>query len=275
MSLKTLFLALAGAIAWHACAAASERVEIPSGNETLHGVLFRPNGPGPFKAVVALHACEGLADRSGLPGQRYTEWGNDLVAAGFAVIFPDSFGSRGLGSQCRVRERRVRSSRQRVIDANASRRWMQNQPWVIANHVSLIGWASGGITTLWAVRPRTGQHDAGKDFRSAVAFYPGCRRLRETAWSARVPTLILIGSRDDWTPASTCQQMVAGARGRSARATIIVYSGAQHDFDRPDSPIRLRAGLAYTADPSGKAHVGTNPAARTDALKRVPQWLAR
>jgi hypothetical protein len=28
-------------------------------------------------------------------------------------------------------------------------------------------------------------------------------------------------------------------------------------------------------DPSGKAHGGTNPAARNDALKRVPQWLQR
>src|SRR2546421_7476426 len=31
-------------------------------------------------------------------------------------------------------------------------------------------------------------------FRS---FYPGCRRLRDTAWSARMPTLILIGDKDD------------------------------------------------------------------------------
>jgi dienelactone hydrolase len=69
--------------------------------------------------------------------------------------------------------------------------------------------------------------------------------------------------------------MVAGAHGRSARAQIIVYPGAHHDFDRPNSPIRLRTGLAYTADPSGKAHVGTNPAARADALKRVPAWFTR
>jgi dienelactone hydrolase len=275
MSWKMLLFALAGATAWLAPAVASERVEIPSGSETLHGVLFRPDGPGPFKGVVALHSCEGLMDRSGALARRYSEWGNDLVAAGFAVVFPDSFGSRGLGSQCRVRERKVRSSRQRVTDANAARHWLQTQPWIIASHVSLIGWSSGGIAALWAVRPRGGQHDTSTDFRSAVALYPGCRRLRETAWSTRVPTLVLVGANDDWTPASSCQQMVAGARGRSARAQVIVYPGAQHDFDRPDSPVRLRTGLANTADPSGKAHSGTNPAARADALKRVPQWLAR
>ncbi len=95
------------------------------------------------------------------------------------------------------------------------------------------------------------------------------------AWSTRIPTLILIGGADDWTPASTCQQMVAGARGRSARVKIIVYPGAHHQFDRANTPLRLRTGLVNTGDPSGKAHRGTNPAARSDALKRVPQWLAR
>ena len=69
--------------------------------------------------------------------------------------------------------------------------------------------------------------------------------------------------------------MVADARGRSARVEIVVYPGAQHEFDRANTPVRLRTGLVHTADPSGRAHSGTNPAARADALKRVPQWLER
>lgn len=35
------------------------------------------------------------------------------------------------------------------------------------------------------------------DFRSAIAFYPDCRLSSGTGWSARVPTLLLIGARDD------------------------------------------------------------------------------
>ncbi len=256
-------------------AAASERVDIPADNVTLHGTLYRPEGDGPFPAVVALHDCGGLAHRPATQSQLYGEWANLLVARGFVVLFPDSFGSRGLGSQCRVHERKVRASRERVADANAARRWLQGQSYVRADHISLMGWSNGGVATLWAVRPTAAPHDGSADFRSAVALYPGCRRSHDTAWSARVPTLILIGSADDWTPASICQQMVAGAHGRSARVQIIVYPGAPHEFDRANSPIRLRTGLAHTADPSGKAHGGTNPAARSDALKRVPQWLAR
>ena len=87
--------------------------------------------------------------------------------------------------------------------------------------------------------------------------------------------MILIGRADDWTPAAACEQMVAGARGRSARASIVVYPGAYHEFDRPDYPVRVLTGLAFSADGSGRVHVGTNQAAREDAIRRVSQFLAR
>jgi dienelactone hydrolase len=90
-----------------------------------------------------------------------------------------------------------------------------------------------------------------------------------------VPTLILIGAADDQTSAQVCQRMVAGARGRSAGASIVVYPGTYHDFDHPDLPLQVRGGYAFATNSSGKIHAGTNPDARADALKRVPQWLAR
>jgi dienelactone hydrolase len=256
-------------------AAAPEHVDIPADSVTLHGTLYRPEGDGPFPAVVAMHDCGGLIRRPAMQTQLYNEWANLLVGKGFVVLFPDSFSSRGLGPQCREANRKVHARRERVADANAARRWLQTQSYVKADHISLLGWSNGGVAALWSVRPTTMPHDGSADFRSAVALYPSCRRLRETAWSARVPTLILIGSADDWTPAATCQQMVAGAHGRSARAEIVVYPGAYHEFDRANSPIRLRTGLVNTVDPSGRAHGGTNPAARNDALKRVPAWLEK
>jgi dienelactone hydrolase len=256
-------------------AAGAEQVDIPQSDTTLHGILFRPEGAGPFPGVVALHGCESLIDRSGKMAPQFAAWGERLAAAGLAAVFPDSFGSRGLRTQCRVSERKVRSEHERVADANAARRWLQSQSWIIKDRISVLGWANGGRASLWAVRPHALPHDGAPDFRSAVALYPGCRRLGDLAWSARIPTLILIGRADDWTAPVPCEQMVAGARGRSALASLVVYPGAYHEFDRPDYPLRELTGLAYTADGSGRAHVGTNAAARTDALTRVPEWLAR
>jgi dienelactone hydrolase len=275
MVFKDVLCALAAAALWTSAAAGAESVDIPDGAVALHATLYRPEGAGPFPAVVALHDCGGIDARPAITAQLYGEWAKLLVADGFVAIFPDSFGSRGLGSQCRVRLPAVRSSNDRVTDAEAVRHWLQEQPYVRPDRISLLGWASGGSTALWAVRPNAEPHDGKPDFRSAVALYPGCRRLRETAWSARIPTLILVGSADDWNLASTCQQMVAGAHGRSARVVIVVYPGAHHEFDRANSPLRLRTGLAHAVDPTGRAHSGTNPAARADALKRVPQWLTR
>ena len=108
-----------------------------------------------------------------------------------------------------------------------------------------------------------------------MAFYPGCRRLEATAWSARIPTLILIGGADDVVSARACEQMVAGARGRSARATIVVYPGAYHDFDHPNRAVQPRTGYAFSVDGSGRIHTGSNPTARADSRKRVLQWLER
>jgi dienelactone hydrolase len=278
---KTLRLILSTAFAVvlagvHALGATPDHVDIPAGDLTLHASLYRPEGAGPFPAVVALHDCSGLVHHRPLTETRlYVEWARLLVANGFVVLFPDSFGSRGIGPQCREQNRKVHASRERVADANAARRWLQAQNYVKPDRVSLLGWSNGGIAALWAVRPTTAPRDGSTDFRSAVTFYPGCRKLRETAWSARVPTLILIGSADDWTPAAVCQQMVAGAHDRTARVQLIVYPGAPHEFDRANSPIRLRTGLVNTPDPFGRVHSGTNPAARADALKRVPEWLAR
>jgi dienelactone hydrolase len=264
------------AIAQAAAPAAPEPVEIAQDSGVLKAMLFRPDGAGPFPAVIGLHGCEGLLEKDGTLATRYRDWAQHLTAAGFVVVYPDSYGSRGLGSQCAIRRRAIRTDHERVADANAARRWLQTQAFVKPDHVTLLGWATGGISALWTVRRKAVlPKDDKTDFRSAVAFYPGCRRLDNAAWSARVPTLILIGAADDQTSAQVCQRMVAGARGRSAGTAIVVYPGTYHDFDHPNLPLQVRAGYAFATDSSGRIHTGTNPAARADALRRVPQWLAR
>ena len=267
---------IAVTIAGAAATGGPEPVEIAQDNGSLKAVLFRPDGPGPFPAVVGLHSCEGLLRSGGVVASRYRDWAQHLTKAGFVVLYPDSYGSRGLGPQCAIRRRAVRTDHERVADANAARRWLQAQAYVKPDHVTLIGWATGGVSALWTVRRKAAlAKDDKSDFRSAVAFYPGCRRLDNSAWSARVPTLILIGAADDQASAPVCQHMVAGARGRSAGTSIVVYAGTYHDFDHPNRPLQVRAGYAFAVDGSGKIHTGTNPAARADALRRVPKWLAR
>ena len=58
-----------------------------------------------------------------------------------------------------------------------------------------------------------------------------------------VPTLILIGERDDVTPAEECRNMVDGRdemgisrqKGQGAPIKLVVYPGAYHGFDASNS----------------------------------------
>jgi dienelactone hydrolase len=270
-SAALLALMLAGPVAM---AAGPDPVEIRDGDLALKGLMFRPDGNGPFPAVVGMHNCAGLVNSSGTIATRYRDWAQQLVKAGFVVLFPDSYGSRGLGNQCANRNQSVRADHERVTDATVARHWLEQQPDVKPDRISLLGWSNGATGVLWTVRPHSG-HEDRSDFRSAVALYPACRRLETTAWSARVPTLILIGALDDWTSVQECERMVAGAKGRSARASIVVYPGAFHDFDHPSRPPQIRGGYAFSADGSGRIHSGTNATARADAQRRVTQWLGR
>ena len=271
-----LTLALAAFAAKAAPLPAPHQVDIPAPNLTLHAQLFKLEGNGPFPTLIALHGCGGLAGHSEPVRLRYRDWAEQFVRTGHAVLLPDSYGSRELGPQCRVRERErhVLARRERVADINAARQWLLQQPWVAHDRISLVGWANGASALLWAVRPQLLSRGHQPDFRSAIAFYPDCRLSSGLGWSARVPTLLLIGAKDDVSSPPACRQMVDGARGRSALAQIVVYPDAYHDFDRANLPMHAIPGTGDAAAPE-RGHIGTDADARNDAKKRVAEWLAR
>ena len=275
LKLATAFLMMLAT----ACAAgaaplpAPHQVDIPSAGVPLHAQLFKPDGDGPFPTVIALHGCGGLGGHAEPVLPRYRDWAEQLLKTGYAVLLPDSYGSREVGPQCRVRDRHVLARRERVADISASRQWVAQQSWVARDRISLVGWANGASALLWAVRPQLSSKSGEADFRSAVAFYPDCRTSSGLGWSTRVPTLLLIGAKDDVSSPSACRQMVDGAHGRSALARIIVYPDASHEFDRANLPLHAIPS-SDTAAPE-RGHIGTDTEARADSQQRVAEWLAR
>jgi dienelactone hydrolase len=250
------------------------QVDIPSGSGVLHAQLYKPDGDGPFPVVIALHGCGGLAGHSEPVQPRYRDWAEQLLKQGNAVLLPDSYASREVGPQCHNRERRILARRERVVDILAARQWLMLQPWAAHDRISLLGWANGASALLWAVRPQLSSRHIEPDFRAAIAFYPDCRISSGLGWSARVPTLVLIGAKDDVSSPPACRQMVDGAQGRSALARIVVYPSAYHDFDRANFPVHAIGPTADATDPE-KGHLGTDAEARADSQKRVAEWLAR
>lgn len=273
---RVLTPALMGALAFLCSAASAEPVTFNGHGISLHGELLKPEGAGPFPAIVALHGCAGLYGRNGELSARHAEWAKRLVERGYVVLFPDSFGSRGAGPQCKVEDRVTRPAKERRDDAFASKAYLQTRQDVNAQAISLLAWSNGGSTVLYTVGEKRPAWDEGPDFAKAVAFYPGCRLpLAHGDWHARIPLLILVGSADDWTPAKPCEDLANQARANGEPVSIVVYPGAYHDFDHPHLRVHETDDLAFTADGGGSAHTGTDPAARADVLERVPAFLAQ
>lgn len=245
-------------------AAATERVAFPSADGTMiEARLVRPDGQGPFPAVVLLHGCGGRDDPRGRWTARDADWARRLAGLGWLVLAPDSFGPRGLREVCTLANRPVLPSRERRADALGARAWLAARADVRADAIALIGFSNGGSTVLFAA-------DA-PGFAAFVAFYPGCRALlARRSWRPAAPLLLLIGAADDWTPEPPCAELAA----KHAAITFVSYPGAYHGFDAPNAPVRVREGMALTASGTGRVHVGTDPKAREDALARVPAFLA-
>ena len=258
--------ALTMAIAFMANPAHAQRITFPAKGVTLTGELRRPSGPGPFPAVVALHGCSGLYGRDNASlSSRHGDWAERLVAAGFAVLFPDSFNPRGYKEICTVKDRPI-VPRDRADDALAAAYWLAAQPFVDARQINLLGWSHGAMTILQTIRP--GFLPAEPRFRAAIAFYPGCREIAKVeGWRPQVPLTLLIGAADDWTQPGPCREL-AGAVG----FRFIEYPDAYHDFDAPNTPVRIRSGISSVK--SGQVHIGTNPAAREASIKEVMRILA-
>lgn len=127
------------AVTVHA-APALQRVDLPPlpSGVVLHAHWLPAEGAERRPAVLALHGCGGLYTKGGGLAVRYRETAERLHAAGYAVLMPDSFGSRGLRDICQTRYRdRSVDVAQRVQDARAALAWLAAQPQVDARHIGV------------------------------------------------------------------------------------------------------------------------------------------
>lgn len=278
---KPLFAAgLAAALLVAVPAARAEKVEIqaPDGTVLVAHWMPRPGG-GVAPAVVALHGCGGLYNAAGNAfDPRYPDYAERLQRAGYHVLLPDSFGSRGSGPICAIPAgKRTITVEMRRGDAIAAVNWLARQPTVDPQRIALLGWSHGGSTVLSAVN--AARADYARNVAAAIAFYPGCAGLRNGAlvkedFRPQAPLLMLLGEKDDWTPPSRCVDLAERARQAQPGIDIDVrvYPDSYHGFDGT-RPVRFRAGIPNGVNPQG-VHQGGNPEARAAALRELDAFLA-
>ena len=207
--------------------------------------LAKPEGNGPFPAVVLLHGRTGLERNT----SHRTVWrGLTRHAAllndnGYVTLIVDSFGPRGIADACA----RPRLSEQ-MSDSLAAFDHLASLPFVDAARIGVVGFSHGGTTALSLAGSTSG-------YAAAVAYYPYCRM----GFIDR-PVLILIGARDDWTPVSLCHDV---HRQYADVVTLKIYPDAYHSFDLP-----IGGSFVF------KGHrVEENVAARRDSQARMLAFL--
>ena len=126
-----------------------------------------------------------------------------------------------------------------VFDPYQALKFLVKQQFVDAKRVIVVGFSQGGWLSLSSVERGPVEKGAENKFIAAAAFYPVCRLVKGPM---TVPTLILTGESDDWTPADACRKLASGedelgvsrSKGEGTPVRLIVYPNAYHGFDLPN-----------------------------------------
>jgi len=264
--------------------AAAEDVQIPATHigeqKPLRAQWFTPPADkASGAAAILLHGCGGLGAKGRL-NARHAAARDWLLARGIAVLFPESFTSRGFEEVCTVKmqSRTIRQS-ERVDDVEVAHAWLRKQPGIDARKIVLWGWSHGGSAVLNTVtrKPVLGEFSDDVKFVEAIAFYPGCTAFSKDSAPAKIssPLTILIGEADDWTPAPPCSRFAQRLKNNEQPVSITLYPGAYHDFDNPAGKLRVRSEVPNGVNPGKGVTVGPDPKAREDAMAQIDGLLRK
>jgi dienelactone hydrolase len=183
--------------------------------KAISGALFKPAGAGPFPAVVYLIGCAGL-DPPPIRAQLKTDI-DHMLAKGMAILIVDSFTPRNEPEGVCANldgEKAMQYFTRGGNDALAAVAVLKAMPEIDAKRIFLVGFSLGAISSLQAIDSKNAaSRDGG--VAGVVAYYPFCY----DGVDPTVRTLVLIGEKDDWTPAAPCQA-VSPARPISRSSSI-------------------------------------------------------
>jgi dienelactone hydrolase len=198
----------------------------------LEMAIYKPEGAGPFPAVVLLHSCGGLRSE-------IRDWTNAAIEAGYVAFVLDSLGPRGLKTNC-FPPSTVYPSRG-VKDAFQALDHLKSFPFVDSSRVGFIGF-SWGATVGLLVSASEGARalSDGKRFGAVVSLYPMCNftgtsRIPNAVEYLRPdtdkPLLVLMGDQDTETPPSECIPRLDALKKKGAPVEWNLYPGATHCWD--------------------------------------------
>lgn len=217
-----------------------------------HYRLEKPEGSGPFSAVMMVAGCSGF--HADFIKEYFDSVQKSLVELGFVTLRVNSLAARN-ATNCM----QGISPADGANDIYIASEYLLKQPFVKKGGINIIGWSWGGAVALSALSITKGQKPIAVD--AVVAYYPDCDWVQK--WNSEVPVLVLGGSLDNVAPLSKCETIFNSVPNRN-KLTVKIYDGAHHNFDN----FQLPAEMQY---PFGT--LGYNESAAKSAWMEVTNFL--
>lgn len=202
-------------------------------------VLLKPNGSGPFPAIVLHHQCVGLHTTKGTPNRSMGTWALTAVHHGFVVLLIDSLGPRNVDFVCLGPKKGVNFPRG-VRDAMQAADHLRTLSFVDKRRIAHVGFSWGAMVVLLGSNSNWRSVLPGSEgFTAAVAVYPGCFTITPKSSPSfeivqnRIdrPVLVLMGDKDVQTPSDECVKKLQSAKDAGAPVEWYVFRNATHCWD--------------------------------------------
>ena len=196
----------------------------------MTGVLVKPDGQGPFPAVVLLHSCGGLR------GYISSDWPKFLSRNGYVALAVDSFGSRNLGPcpnslSPPAPGAKVFASGVMISDAHGALDWLARQSFAEKDRVAVMGFSLGGMAIHFSLLRSYNRAIRPQGFKVAISMYGPCA-VRGGSVTIPVlkrspmPLLEIIGDRDE-SLLRECRNLLPGG----PNTALHILRDAYHNFD--------------------------------------------
>ncbi len=198
--------------------AALSNTQIPQlEGPAVSAYVARPDGAGPFPAVIMIHEWWGL--QSEIVGKAEA-----LADEGYVVIAPDTY--RGASTQWipRALYQSIRTPQPRVDqDLDAVYRWLTQQTDVDADRIAIMGFCYGGGKSL-----RYSLHN--EEIAGTVVFYGSPISDPAVLQELPAPLLGIFGTADQQIPVEEVRAFDAALEEAGVPHQVTLYEGQPHAF---------------------------------------------
>ena len=208
------------------------------GEVGLTALVARPDGPGPFPAVLVMHSALGIHHQVQDTARRLAELGYLAVATDMYGPSAYQGGADGPGLAYAAFAENPQLLRERTV---AWFEAVRARPDVDPARIAAIGYCFGGHCVLELAR-------SGADVR-AVCSYHGILTTHAPAQPGAVKAHVaaFCGAKDPYAPMVDITALRKELEAAGASWQLGVYGDAEHGFTDPDAARLNRPGITYDA----------------------------